>query len=54
LVNNKVGSLPGPSELERTIVWPFDSKNLRNLSRISDDFMFFGKSGGQLERKYYT
>jgi hypothetical protein len=39
LVSNKVGSLPGTRELERTIVWPLDSKNLRNLSRISDDFM---------------
>jgi hypothetical protein len=39
LVNNIVGSLPGTSGLERTIVWPLDSKNLRNFSRISVDFM---------------
>src|ERR1700712_1214942 len=43
LVNNIVGSLPGTSGLERTIVWPLDSKNLRNFSRISVDFMSYGR-----------
>jgi hypothetical protein len=39
LVNSMVGSLPGTSGLDRTIVWPLDSKKDRNLERISADFM---------------
>ena len=43
-VNISVGSLPGTRLDERTIVWPFDSKNLRNFSRISAAFMACGDS----------
>jgi hypothetical protein len=39
LVNNKVGSFPGTKLDERTMVWPLDSKNERNLLRMSDEFM---------------
>jgi hypothetical protein len=39
LVNSSVGSLAGTSELEGTIVWPFDSKKRRNFWRISADVM---------------
>src|SRR5690349_4672357 len=39
LVKSSVGSLPGTRLDERTIVWPFDSKNLRNFSRISAAFI---------------
>jgi hypothetical protein len=39
LTNNKVGSLLGIKLEERTMLWPLDSKNLRNLSRISDEFI---------------
>src|ERR1700712_5224402 len=38
LVNSRVGSSPGTTGLDGTIVWPFDSKNLRNVDRISADF----------------
>ena len=41
LVKSSVGSLPGTRLDERTIVWPFDSKNLRNFSRISAAFMAY-------------
>jgi len=40
LVNSMVGSFPGTSGLERTTVWPLDSKKRRNFSLISEDFMF--------------
>jgi hypothetical protein len=35
-VNNRVGSLPGTSELEATTVCPFFLKNSRKLARISE------------------
>ena len=41
LVKSSVGSLPGTRLDERTIVWPFDSKNFRNFSRISAAFMAY-------------
>src|SRR6187551_2340654 len=34
-VNSSVGSSPGTTGLEATTVWPFDSKNLRKLERMS-------------------
>ena len=40
LVNSKVGSLPGTSELDGTCSCPFDWKNSMNAERISAlDFM---------------
>src|SRR5215217_7669258 len=38
-VNSSVGSLPGTSGLEGTIVWPLPSKYFRNRVRISLLFM---------------
>jgi hypothetical protein len=35
----QVGSFDGTSELDGTIVWPFDRKNSRNAERISEVFM---------------
>src|SRR5690606_25544013 len=39
LVKSSVGSLPGTSDAEGTMVCPFDWKNCRNFWRISEDFM---------------
>ena len=39
LVKSSVGSLPGTSGVDGTIVWPRASKYFRNLVRISADFM---------------
>ncbi|MCY1233471.1 hypothetical protein D9M72_460150 [compost metagenome] len=39
LVNSSVGSFAGTRLDERTTVWPFDSKNCRNLLRMSETFM---------------
>src|SRR4029450_452151 len=39
LVNSSVGSSPGTTGLEATIWWPFDSKNLRKVWRISAAFI---------------
>jgi len=47
LVNSSVGSSCGTSEDEGTIWWPFDSKNLRNFSRISAAFMEIGVFSGR-------
>jgi len=41
LVNNRVGSFAGISELEATRVWPFSSKKRRKASRISALFIDF-------------
>src|SRR3954462_14537711 len=38
-VNSKVGSSPGTTGLDGTTVWPFDSKNFRNVERISEAFI---------------
>src|ERR1700754_5366144 len=38
-VESSGGALPGRRRDERTIEWPFDSKNLRNFSRISAAFI---------------
>jgi hypothetical protein len=35
LVKSRVGSLPGTSELEGTMVWPLDAKKSRKRLRIS-------------------
>ena len=39
LVNNSVGSSPGTTGLEATMVCPLDSKNFRNVERISEAFI---------------
>src|SRR5690554_7696976 len=39
LVNSRVGSSAGTSELEATRVWPFSSKKRRKASRISALFI---------------
>src|SRR4029453_10754415 len=39
LVNSSVGSSPGTTGLDGTTVWPFDSKNLRNVEGISEAFI---------------
>jgi len=39
LTNSSVGSLAGTSELEATMVWPFDLKYSRKLARISFEFI---------------
>ncbi len=39
LVNSSVGSLPGTSGLEGTMLWPFERKYSRKLERISFDFI---------------
>ncbi|MNT26286.1 hypothetical protein D3C86_784520 [compost metagenome] len=39
LVKSRVGSLPGTSEDDGTMVCPFDLKNCRNWRRISEDFI---------------
>ena len=39
LTNSRVGSSAGTSELEATMVWPFDLKYSRKLERISADFI---------------
>ena len=39
LVNSSVGSSPGTTGLDGTTVWPFDSKNFRNVERISAAFI---------------
>src|SRR6188472_2961464 len=38
-VNSSVGSSPGTTGLEATTVWPFPSKNFRNVERISAAFI---------------
>src|SRR5690606_16272703 len=53
LVNSRVGSLAGTSELEGTIVWSLERKNSRNAERISEVFMDAGseriRKGGHAE-----
>src|SRR5438128_6649701 len=39
LTKSSVGSFAGTSELEGTMLWPFDRKYSRKLERISLDFM---------------
>jgi hypothetical protein len=39
LVNSSVGSSPGTTGLEATMVWPLDSKNFRKVERISAAFI---------------
>src|SRR4051794_15143093 len=52
LVNSSVGSSPGTTGLEGTMVWPFDAKKLRNVERISAAFMTwaFGSNEGARRR----
>src|SRR3954468_4000515 len=38
-VNSSVGSSPGTTGDEATMVWPFDSKNFRKVERISAAFI---------------
>src|SRR5689334_21342808 len=38
-VNKSVGSSPGTTGLDATIVWPLLSKNFRNVERISEAFI---------------
>src|ERR1700751_5527081 len=38
-VKSSVGSSPGTTGDEATIVWPFDSKNFRKVERISAAFI---------------
>src|ERR1700761_8191666 len=38
-VNSRVGSSPGTTGDEATMVWPFDSKNFRKVERISAAFI---------------
>jgi len=42
LVNSSVGSSPGTTGLEATMVWPLLSKNLRNAVRMSALFIGAG------------
>src|ERR1700722_14024477 len=39
LVNSRVGSLAGTSELDGTMVWPLERKYSRKVERISEVFM---------------
>jgi hypothetical protein len=39
LVKSSVGSLPGTSDEDGTMVWPLDWKNCRNFWRISETFI---------------
>ena len=39
LVNSSVGSLPGTSELEGTMMWFCEAKNCRNAARTSAALM---------------
>src|SRR4051812_28881643 len=39
LVNSRVGSSPGTTGDDATMVWPFDSKNFRKVERISAAFI---------------
>src|SRR4051812_37679288 len=53
LTNSSVGSLPGTSELEGTMLCPFERKYSRKLERISLDFMtliLLGKKPGRRGR----
>src|ERR1700760_4216769 len=49
-VNSSVGSSPGTTGEDATMVWPFDSKNFRKVERISAAFipaLSGGRAGGQ-------
>src|SRR5205085_10956274 len=52
LVNSKVASLPGTSELDGTIVWPLEAKKSRKSLRISAlVFMVWRRLGMEPDRR---
>src|SRR5215218_2747816 len=53
-VNSSVGSSPGTTGLEATIAWPFDSKNFRNVERISEAFIGCRSCSREAKRRFYA